>query len=127
MENIVFHLKLMRGMRGALLAYVVLHHAKVAHILSRYGAYLNLDKEMIARAPIVDAKSNLKMTKETLDRAYHSYQVDIFKIDNAMVYQILAKVFTDMGTPVNMKQRLWLKCYGQWHQGPTLSPRHQEP
>ena len=76
MENIVLLLKIMRGMRGTLLAYVVQHHIKVAHISPGYGAYLNLDKEMIARAPIVDARSNLKMTQETLDRACLSYQID---------------------------------------------------
>ena len=33
MENIVLHLKLMRGVRGALLAYMAGHYVKVAHIL----------------------------------------------------------------------------------------------
>ena len=41
---------------------------------------------------------NLRMTEETLDRAYLGHQVDAFKIDNAMVNQIFCKVFTDMGT-----------------------------
>ena len=89
MENIVLHLKLVRGMRVTPLAYVVWHHVKVAHISTGYGAYLNRDKEMIPRAPIANAKSNLKMTQETLDRVYLSHQIDTFKIDNAMVYQIL--------------------------------------
>ena len=61
MENIVLHVKFARRVRGAPLAYVAQHHVKVAHILSRYDSYLNLDEKMIARAPIVDAKSNLKM------------------------------------------------------------------
>ena len=55
MENIVLHFKLLRGMRGTPLVYVVWHHVKVAHILPGYGAYLNLDDEMIPRAPIVDS------------------------------------------------------------------------
>ena len=97
MENIVLHLKLMRGMRRTLLTYVVRCHVKVAHVSSGYGAYLNLDEEMIVSAPIANAKSNLKMTQETLDRAYLNHQVDTFKIDNAMVYQNLFKVFMYMG------------------------------
>ena len=51
---------------------------------------------MIARAPIVHARLNFKMTQETQDRAYLSYQVDTFKIDNALVCLILSKVLTDM-------------------------------
>ena len=45
------------------------------------------------------------MTQKTLDRAYLSYQVDTFKIDNALVYQIPSKMFTDMDAYVYMKQR----------------------
>ena len=55
MENIVLHLKLMRGVRGVPLANVVRHHIKMAHISPRYLACLNL-KEMIAKAPIVEMK-----------------------------------------------------------------------
>ena len=58
---------------------------------------------MISRTSIIDAKSNLRMTQDTLDRAYLRHQV--VKIDNAMVYQILSKVFTDMKAFVYMKQR----------------------
>ena len=105
MENIVLHLKLVRGMRGALLVYVVQCHVKVAYILPGYGAYLNLDKKLIARAPILNSMSNLKMTQETLDRAYLSYLVDTFNINNALVYQILSKMFTDMDAYVYVKQR----------------------
>ena len=47
------YLKLMRGMRGTLLAYVVWCHIKVAHISPGSGVYLNLDEEMIARAPLL--------------------------------------------------------------------------
>ena len=103
-ENIVLYLKLMRGVRGTPLVYVVWHHIKVAHILPEYSAYLNLDKEMIARAHIVDAKLNLKMTEECLDRVYLSHQCDT-KIDNTLVYCILLKVFTDMDAYVNVEQR----------------------
>ena len=71
----------MRGMRGAPLAHVVWHHIKVAHIPSESGAYLNLDEEMITRAPIVDARSNLKLNQNSLDRVYLTHQVDTFKID----------------------------------------------
>ena len=46
------------------MAYVVWHHNKVAHILLGYGAYLNLDEEMIARASIVDSKLNFKSNPE---------------------------------------------------------------
>ena len=87
MENIVPHLNLVRevrGVRGVPLAYVVRHHVKVAHISPRYDAYLNLDEEMSARAPIVDAKLSFKTIQECLDRAYLSYQCDTFNIDNAL-------------------------------------------
>ena len=43
-------------------------NVKVAHISCKYDAYLNLDEAMIARAPILDAKSNVKMTQDWLDR-----------------------------------------------------------
>ena len=85
MENIVLHLKLVRGVRGTLLAYFVWCHIKVAHISSGYDAYLNLDKEMIT-APIVNSKLNLKLNQELLDMVYLDYQDDMFKIDNALVY-----------------------------------------
>ena len=52
MKNILLHLKL----TGVSLAYVVLHHIEVAHILPRYGIKLNLYEEVIARAPIVKAQ-----------------------------------------------------------------------
>ena len=60
---------------------------------------------MIARIPIFDAKLNLKMNQESLNRAYVSYQCDTFKVNNALVYQILLEVFMDMDTYVYMKCR----------------------
>ena len=81
---------------------VVQHHVKVAHVSPASGAYLNIDEEVIARAPILDAKLSLKSTHEILDRAYLSYQDDTFKIGNAMVYQILSKSYMDMDAYVYM-------------------------
>ena len=103
-ENIVLHLKLIRGMRGVPLAYVVQHHIKVAHILPGYSAYLNLNKEVVARAPIVDSRLNLKLNQENLDKAY-LHQCDTFKINNALVYQILSKMFMNKDAYVYVKQR----------------------
>ena len=40
-----------------------------------------------------------------MDRASLDHQNDTFNIDNAMVYQILSKMFTDMDTCVYVKQR----------------------
>ena len=57
MENIVLHLKLVRGVRGVSLAYVVWHHVKVAHIPPGHDAFLNLDEKMITRAIIVNGES----------------------------------------------------------------------
>ena len=57
-------------MRGVVLANVVRCYVKVALISPRYDSYLNLDEEMIARTPIVNTKSNPKMTEECLDRVY---------------------------------------------------------
>ena len=105
MENIVLHLKLMRGMRGALLAYVVQRDVNIAHTPPGYGKYLTLDKEMIARGPIIDASSNLRLNQDSLDRIHVVHQADTFKVDNAFVYQILSKIFTDMDTFVYVKQR----------------------
>ena len=62
MENILLHLKFMKGIRGTPLAYVVQHQVKVAYSSPWYLAYLNIDEEMIVRAPIVNAKSNIKLT-----------------------------------------------------------------
>ena len=45
MEAIVFHFKLVRGVWGVSLAYLVRQHVKVVHILPGYVTYLNLDKE----------------------------------------------------------------------------------
>ena len=104
-ENIVLHLKLIRGMRGTPLAHVVQHFIKVANILHGYGAYLNLEEEMIARAPIFQLRMNLMVNQKSLNRVYLDYQCDIFKIDNALVYQIISKVFTDMDADVYVKQR----------------------
>ena len=101
METIVIHLKLVRG--GVPLMYVVQYHIKVSYILPGCGTYLNLNEEMIVRASIVDAKSNPKLTQECLDRIYLSCHCDTFKIDNALVYQILLKVFTDIDVFVYMK------------------------
>ena len=105
MENIELHLKLVRGIRGTLLAYVVWHNVKVAHISPGCSACLNLDKEMINRVLIFDSSSNLKITQKNLDRAYLSHQVDTFKINNSFVYQILSKMFPDMDAYVYVKQR----------------------
>ena len=54
MKAIVLHLKLVRGVRGVPLAYVVRQHIKVEHVLPGYDAYLTLEKVMIARVSIVD-------------------------------------------------------------------------
>ena len=105
MENIVMYLKLVRGMRGALLAYVVWHHVKVAHISPGSGTYLDLDKDMINRAPIVNAKSNLRLGQDSMDRIYMDYQTDTFKVENAMVYQVFTKMFIDTDIFVYVKQR----------------------
>ena len=105
MEDIVLYLKLVRGMRGTSLAYVIQCHIKVAHISPGYGAYMNLDEEIIIRAPIVDAKTNLRLSQESLDKVYLDYQCDTFKINNAMVYQILSKMFTDTDAHVYVRQR----------------------
>ena len=82
-ENIVLHLKLVRGVRGVPLAYVVwcnvklahilpgydAHHIKVAHISPRYAAYLNLDG-IIATAPIINTKLNFKLSQDCLEIVY---------------------------------------------------------
>ena len=102
MENIVLHLKLVRG-HGGSLAFVVRHHVKVAHTLSGYYVYLNLDKKMFARAPSVHAISNFKKTWDSLERSYVHWQCGTFKIDNTWVYQLLSKIFTDINL-VNVKQ-----------------------
>ena len=73
------------------MAYVALHHIKLAHILPVYDAYLNLDEEMIAKAPIVDGKSNLKLNQENLNIVYLDYQCDTFKVNNALVCEILIR------------------------------------
>ena len=60
---------------------------------------------MIARAHIVNSKSNLKTTQQAFDRVYSENPCDTFKIDKALVYQILSKFFTDMDTYIYVKQK----------------------
>ena len=95
----------MKGMRGTPLAYVIQCHVKVAQVFPGYGAYLNLDEEMITRALIIGGRTNIKLSQDSLDRDYLDYQVDTLKIENAMVYQILLKIFTDMDAYIYAKQR----------------------
>ena len=80
-------------------------HIKVAHIPPGHDAYLNLDKDIIARAPIVGKKSIFKLTQDVLDRAYPDYQCDTFKIDFALVDQTLYNVFTDTDAYVCVNQK----------------------
>ena len=49
------------------------------------------------------------LSHDSLDIGYLKDQVDTFKIDNASVYQILSKVFTDMDVHVYLKQRKSMK------------------
>ena len=95
MEEIVLYLKLLRD-NGVLLAYVVRHHIKVLHIIPTYSAYLNFDEEIMARAPIVGSRLNEKLTQECLEGVYLIVQCDMFKIDDALVYYILLKIFIDI-------------------------------
>ena len=60
---------------------------------------------MIARAPIFNASLNLRLNQDSLDRVYGDQQVDTFKVDNIMVYQILSKRFTNMDAFFYEKQR----------------------
>ena len=100
MDSTVLHLKLVRGVRGVSFAYVVWRHIKVPHIPPEYGAFLNLDEEMIIGAPTVNEMSNLRFAQDSLYRIYFDHKHDAFKIDNPLVYQILSKIFTDMDTYV---------------------------
>ena len=59
--------------------------------------------EMIARAPIVDEMSKSRHSRGSLNKFYYVYKVSTFKIDNALVHQILSKIFTDMDAYVYMK------------------------
>ena len=96
MENIMLHRKLLRGVREVSITYMVYHHIKVAHIPPEHDTYLNLDEKIIARAPIVNGKLNIKLTQDILNRAYSDHQCGTFKIDNPLVYQTLFKNFMDM-------------------------------
>ena len=109
MEKIVLHLKLTKEVRVVLLAYVIWCHIKVAYIFPGHDAYLNLDEEMIVRALIVDRESNLKLTQNVLYRAYLNYQCDTFKVNNAIMYQTIYKIFMDMDAYVYMKQNKTLQ------------------
>ena len=60
---------------------------------------------MIAKAPIVDAKSNLMMIQDCLYETHFSWKCDTFKIDNVSVHHVLSKIFMDMDACVQVKQR----------------------
>ena len=77
----------------------------MAHIPPGSGTYLNLDKEMITRAPIINTRLDLRLNQGSLDRVYGDHQTDTFKVDNAMVYQMFSKMFTDTDAFVYVKQR----------------------
>ena len=59
---------------------------------------------MITRAPIIHARSKLRLNQVSLDRVYSDHQNDTFKVDNVMVYQVFSKMFTDMDTFFYVKQ-----------------------
>ena len=72
---------------------------------------------MVTSASIVNTKTNLKVNQESFDKIYLDHQVDTFKIDNAMVYQILSKAFTDTDAYIYVKLSSVIhKCF--------LSPDH---
>ena len=55
------------------MVYVVQRYVKVAHIPPGSGANLNLDKEIITRAPIIDTRSNLRLNQDSLHWVYVSH------------------------------------------------------
>ena len=59
---------------------------------------------MIVRAPIINASSILRLSQDSLERAYVDHHDNTFKVYNAIVYQILSKMFTDTNAFVYMKQ-----------------------
>ena len=70
LESIVLKFKLGRGVRGGQLACVVQSHIKVPHVLPGYGAFLNIDYEMVGRTFIVNETSSIRFTQDTLDCIY---------------------------------------------------------
>ena len=70
MEEIMLHHKLVWGVRDITLAYVVWQHVKVMHIPPVYDNHQNLDEEIIARAPKVDAQPNFRVHQELLNNHY---------------------------------------------------------
>ena len=72
----------------------------LAYLSPGYGAYLNVDEKMIAKALIVDSK-----TMSVESGIPGQIQHHTFKIDNALVFKSLSKVFTDTDAYVYVKQR----------------------
>ena len=93
-EKIVLHLKLVRVM-GVLLAYVIWCHVKVAHISPEYGAYLNLTMKWLPEPPLPTRGQTYNYTRTAQIESILTTNV-IHKSGNALVCQILLKVFTDM-------------------------------
>ena len=85
--------------------YMVSCNVKVSHFPNESVKYLNFDGEVITRAPIVNKILNSRHSEVSLDKFYYLYEVHIFKIDNALVSQILFKIFIEMDAFVYMKQR----------------------
>ena len=79
MDNMILHLKLVRGVRCVPLAYVIRHHIKVANILTRYSTYLNLDEEMIVGASVVHADIRAVLAY------WHQWELEQMKTDNLKV------------------------------------------
>ena len=68
-----------------------------------YSAYLNLD-EGITMDSIVNSKSNLKFSQDSLGRIYLNHKCDTLNIKNALVYQILSKMFMETDAHVSVTQ-----------------------
>ena len=101
----IFHFQLVIWMRDVPLEYVVRQHVKVVHVLPWDSTCLNLDKKIIARAPILGAKSSLKKTQGCLDTSYLNWLYDTFTISNAFVYHIFSMIFIDTDAYLYVKQR----------------------
>ena len=112
---------------GISLAYLDGEHIKVAQISPGYVTCLDLDEEMITKAPIVNIRSNLSQTQNWIDKKYLELQCNTFKADNTMMYCNLSNIFTYVYVKQRKKSLNSQAVYFDVHRqfiGPHYVARH---
>ena len=127
MEAIMLHLRLIRGVQGVQLAYVVREHNQVVYISHGYDSCLNHDKKMITRAP--HCKWKVKTQDDTGWLRPNVCWLSLWYVQDwqSLMYHSFSNIFMNMNAYFKHKteeeKQGWLSC-GFWHPLQFLSPKH---